>query len=70
MTIFDGDKFIKAKLHDMFVEFGEKVANEVADDPGLLASIPIQMFRAEEFMRLSWDDFLLQVQRIEQVRAG
>ena len=69
MTIFDGDEFVKARLHEMFVEFGEKIANET-DDRELLASIPIQMFRAEEFMRASWDDFLLQVQRIEQVRVG
>ena len=69
MIIFDGDEFVKAKLHDMFVEFGEKVANKT-DDIDILASLPIQMFRAEEFMRLAWDDFKLQVQRHEQVKGG
>ena len=67
MTIFDGDEFVKAKLHELFVEFGEKVANET-DDKELLASIPIQMFRAEEFMRLAWDDFILGVHRLKEYK--
>ena len=58
MTTFNGDEFVKTKLHEMFVELGEKVAED-SDDAEFIASVPIQMFRAEEYMRAAWESFLL-----------
>ena len=57
MTTFNADEFVKTKLHEMFVELGEKVAED-SDDAEFLASVPIQMFRAEGYMRMSWDKFM------------
>ena len=59
MTAFNGDEFVKEKLHEMFVELGEKVA-ETSDDEKFTASVPMQMFRAEEYMRMAWDSFLIE----------
>ena len=56
--IFSTTKFMHDKLHAMFVELGEELANKRGDDEDFVAGIPMAMFKAESYMRSAWANYL------------
>ena len=54
MTI---NEFVYDRLHQLFIELAEKLA-DVTDDPDTAAAIPFETMRAEHHMRAAWNSFV------------
>lgn len=51
-------QYVQEKLHEMFVGMGVELTKEFDDDEEMIASIPMQMFKAENYMRAAWAKYL------------
>ena len=56
--IFSTKQFVLGKIHQMFVGLGVELVAEFGDDEEMIASIPLQMFKAESYMRSAWANYL------------
>lgn len=51
------NEFVYNGLHQLFTELAVKLADG-EDDPDMVAAIPFQTFRAENYMCAAWDGFI------------